>query len=62
MMKEVNESIPDVGSSNTMTCGSLISSTANDVLFFYPPETPFSKLPPTTTSAHFSSFNFLIIS
>jgi hypothetical protein len=58
-MKEVSESRPEVGSSSMITWGSLMSSKAIEVLFFYPPEMPFMSTPPTSTSIHFSSFKFL---
>jgi hypothetical protein len=59
-MKEVNESKPEVGSSNKITFGQLISSKAIEVRFFYPPDIPFNSLPPTGTSLHFYSFNYFI--
>jgi hypothetical protein len=59
MIKEVSESNPEVGSSSMITCGSLINSKAIDVLFLSPPEMPLMRTPPTMTSRHFSSFNFL---
>lgn len=53
---DVNESNPDVGSSKKITVGSEISSTAIDVRFLSPPETPFTTTPPTNVSRHFYSF------
>lgn len=58
MIREVKESSPEVGSSNITTDGSLISSKAIEVLFLSPPDTPFRRCPPTTTSRHFSSLNY----
>jgi hypothetical protein len=53
MTKEVRESRPDVGSSSIITFGLLISSKAIEVLFFSPPETPLTKIPPTNVSKQF---------
>ncbi len=33
-----------------------MSSNAIDVRFFYPPDTPFKMIPPTSVSKHFYSF------
>lgn len=56
IIKDVRESIPEVGSSSIMTCGFVSNSSAIEVLFFYPPDTPLIIGPPTTTSRHLSSF------
>ena len=53
MINDVKESNPEVGSSKTITCGSEISSYAMQTRFFYPPEIPFIKTPPTNVSRHF---------
>ena len=47
MMKAVNESNPEVGSSSRITFGLVTNSKPMDVLFLSPPEIPFYKLPPT---------------
>jgi len=51
----INESIPDVGSSNKITLGSVISSTPIAVRFRSPPEIVFFKTLPTIVSAHLVS-------
>ena len=56
MMKAVRESCPEVGSSRMISLGLLINSKAMDVLFFSPPDIPFSDFsPPMIVSRHFSS-------
>ena len=49
ILKAVNESNPEVGSSSNITFGSETSSNPIDVLFFSPPEIPFNKGPPIWT-------------
>lgn len=58
---DVSESSPDVGSSKKITVGSEISSTAIEVRFLSPPETPLMMTPPTRVSKHFYSFISLAI-
>lgn len=60
--KAVNESKPEVGSSNRIQNGSVTNSTPIDVLFLSPPEIPLTSGPPTWVSAAFSSFKLSMIS
>ena len=46
MLKAVNESNPEVGSSRRITYGSETSSNPIEVLFLSPPDIPFNKTPP----------------
>lgn len=48
----VKLSKPDVGSSRSKICGSVINSTPIAVHFLSPPEIVFNNVSPTTVSAH----------
>ncbi len=50
----VNESSPEVGSSNNMTLGSVINSTPIAVLFRSPPEMVLCSTSPTSVFLHLS--------
>ena len=68
ILRAVLLSSTEVGSSNIQRDGFFIKSYPIDVLFFSPPDNPFTKLPPTDVSiqsyspkiwAYSKTFNFL---